>query len=110
MKFNEVDEEVFLEIYNEYVDKFGKESVKGIYEMHRRLSRELFIKNLPVVELFRLSFFEEFDEAMKKENNLNKVAKKLSQKNSCIKSRTIYDYFHNHYSRIKKMLENREEE
>lgn len=105
MKLNEVDEEIFIDYYLEYVDKFGKESVKGWYELHRKYSRELFIKNMPTTELFRLAFFEEFDEELKKQNNLHKVAEKLSAKNA-ISKRVIYDFYHNHYNRIKKIFAN----
>jgi len=102
MKFDEVDEEIFQQQIDEFVEKFGAEPLKEIYRIHRHLSKTLFIKNLPVVEMFRRVLFDEFERELNNQKSLNKAAEIISEKEG-ISKRTVYDYYHQHYPRIKKL-------
>jgi hypothetical protein len=102
MQFDELDEEYFQQQINEFVGKFGAEPLKEIYRIHRNLSKTLFIKNLPVVEMFRRVFFDDFQRELNTGDSLNKIAIRLSEKEG-ISKRTIYDYYKYHYKRIKKL-------
>jgi|GEM_PF-3485598 len=102
MQLDEIDEEYFQQQINEFVEKFGAEPLKEIYRIHRNLSKTLFIKNLPVVEMFRRVFFDDFQRELNTGDSLNKIAIRLSEKEG-ISKRTIYDYYKYHYKRIKKL-------
>lgn len=86
----------------EFVDKPGTELLKEIYHIHRRLSKTLFIKNFPTVEIFRRIFFDDFQKELNTGDSLNKIAERLSEGEG-ISKRTIYDYYKYHYKRIKKL-------
>jgi len=102
MQLDELDEEYFQQQINEFVEKFGAEPLKEIYHIHRNLSRNLFIKNLPTTEIFRRIFFDDFERELNTGKSLNKIAEKLVKK-ECISKRFVYDYFNIHYPRLKKL-------
>lgn len=52
MKFNKADNEIFETLTQEFIDKYGEEIIKDIYKLHRKLSRELQIKNFPISEIY----------------------------------------------------------
>lgn len=102
MQFDEIDEEYFQEQINQFVEKHGGDALKDIYRLHRNLSKTLFIKNLPTVEIFRRIFFDDFERELKSRKSLNEIAVILSEREG-ISKRTVYDYYHQHYPRIKKL-------
>lgn len=85
-----------------FVDKFGTEPLKEIYHIHRNLSKTIFVKNFPTVEIFRRIFFDDFQKELNTGDSLNKIAERLSEKEG-ISKRIVYDYYHHHYLRIKKL-------
>jgi len=101
LQFDEIDEEIFQSEINNFVGKFGAEPLKEIYHIHRNLSKTLFIKNFPTVEIFRRVFFDDFQKELATGDSLNKIAERLSEKEG-ISKRTVYDYYKYHYKRIKK--------
>lgn len=102
MQLDELDEEYLEQQIKGFVDKFGAEPLKEIYHIHRNLSKKIFVKNLPVVEIFRRVFFDDFQKELNTGDSLNKIAERLSEKEG-ISKRTVYDYYKYHYKRIKKL-------
>lgn len=102
MQFDEIDEEIFQSEINNFVEKFGAEPLKEIYHIHRNLSKKIFIKNFPTVEIFRRVFFDDFQRELNTGDSLNKISERLSEKEG-ISKRTVYDYYKYHYKRIKKL-------
>lgn len=102
MQFDEIDEEIFQSEINNFVEKYGSDALKGIYHLHRNLSRQLFVKNLPTTEIFRRLLYNDFDKELNTGKSLNKIAERICKKEN-VSKRFVYDYFNIHYPRIKKL-------
>ncbi|OGU56263.1 MAG: hypothetical protein A2V66_07160 [Ignavibacteria bacterium RBG_13_36_8] len=96
MQFNEADFQIFEKHLKEFIDKHGAEAIESLYQLHRKLSKELFIKNFPTTEIFYYVLFDEIQKDKYKGLSFNQLADKMKNEKN-IPKRTMYSFYKLYY-------------
>lgn len=106
MTFNEVEQEEFEKLIDEYVKKHGKDALKDVYHLSKKIRKATCgtVSHLPIMEIY---YYLIFDELQKEEYiklpSVNQKAQLLHEREG-ISIRTTYNFFHTFYPRRIKLL------
>ena len=95
MKLDEAEREIFDEIQQEFVNEFSEAVLFGIYKMHRKLSKQLGLKNFPISDLKDLLLFNMLQAERFKGMQLHDIFLCL-QDEFGIKEWTFYKFYHSY--------------
>ncbi len=98
MQLNEADREIFNEIIDDFLKKYGeregREILKEIYRLHRKLSVKLDITHFPATHIFYHILNKEFNDNIYQGLSFKKIAEKEG-----ISLKTLYNFFHRRKTR-----------